>query len=116
MDNNRPERTVRGPVTWRYVCLGSGGPNGAKAAGPLLSVMQTAHWAGLNPYRYMLVWLNVCEGNRGQAPADLSPWLPWEIDKRRMEALRPPPHTGGPLPAGRQRHRPPPARPVPRAA
>ena len=90
MDNNRPKRTVRGPAIWRCVCLDSSGPNGAKAAASLLSVMQTAHMAGLNPYQYMLVWLNACARNRGQAPADLSPWLPWEMGKQRMEALRAP--------------------------
>ena len=91
MDNNLSERTLRGPVISRRLSFGSGGPAGAKTAGRLLSVLHTAQLAGLNPYSYMLDWLDACARNRGQAPSDLSPWLPWEMDKQRMEELRAPP-------------------------
>ncbi len=91
MDNNRSERILRGPVISRRLSFRSGGPAGAKTAGHLLSVPQTAKQAGLNPYRYMLDWLDACACNRGQAPSDLSPWLTWEMDEQRVEALRAPP-------------------------
>ncbi len=88
MDNNYSERTLRGPVISRRLSFGSGGPAGAETAGRLLSVLQTAKQAGLNAYRYMLDWLDACARNRGQAPSDLSPWLPWEMDEQRIEELR----------------------------
>ncbi len=91
MDNNYAERTLRGPVISRRLSFGSGGPAGAETAGRLLSVLQTARVAGLNPYRYMLDWLDACARNRGQAPSELSPWLPWEMDEQRIEELRAPP-------------------------
>ncbi len=73
MDNNYSERTLRGPVISRRLSFGSGGPAGAETAGRLLSVLQTAKQVGLNPYRYMLDWLDACARNRGQAPSELSP-------------------------------------------
>ena len=79
MDNNGSERILRGPAISRHVNFGSGGPAGAKAARCLLSMLATAHLAGLNVYRYLLDWLDACARNEGQAPADLSPWLPWEM-------------------------------------
>ncbi len=91
MDNNRSERTLRGPVISRQRRFGPGGPAGAKPAGHLLSVLQTARVAGLNPYRCPQDWLDAYARNRGQAPSDLSPWLPWEMDEQRMEEPRAPP-------------------------
>ncbi len=76
MDNNRSEWTLRGPVISRQRRFGPGGPARAKTAGRLLSVLQTARVAGLNPYRCPQDWLDAYARNRGQAPSDLSPWLP----------------------------------------
>ena len=106
----------RSPAAGRN-CSDSLGQPGKHGAGRLLSILATAHLAGLNVNRYLLDWLDACARNEGQAPADLSAWLPWEMDEERMQELRAPPErwwtpANGP-PAARAHA---PGRPVPRAA
>ena len=72
---------ARIPTISRYVSFGSGGPAGANAAGRLLSILATAHLAGLNVYRYLLDWLDACARNEEQGHPGL----------RRL----PPPQAGG---------------------
>ena len=100
MENNLSERTLRGPVISRYLSFGSGGPNGAKTAGLLLSVLETVRLAGLNAYTWVHDWLEACARNRGQPPADLRPWLPWEMSAERKRELRAPPRWSGPAKNG----------------
>ena len=97
MDNNLPERTLRGPVISRYLSFGSGGPQGAKTAGLLLGVLETVRLAGLNAYTWVHDWLEACARNRGQPPADLRPWLPWEMSAERQRQLRAPPRWSRPV-------------------
>ncbi|MCY4189549.1 MAG: hypothetical protein OXD30_13805, partial [Bryobacterales bacterium] len=53
--------------------------------------------AGLNPYTWLLDYLNACAANRGQPPAQLDPWLPWCMDAARQQALSQPPAQPWPL-------------------
>ena len=69
LDNNRAARTLRGP---------------------LCGVLATVQLAGLNPYTWLLDYLNACAANRGQPPAQLDPWLPWMRPASRHSASRPP--------------------------
>ena len=45
LDNNLSERILRGPVIARYTSFGSGGPDGARAAGLLFGVLATVRLA-----------------------------------------------------------------------
>ena len=87
LDNNLSERVLRGPVIARYTSFGSGGPDGARAAGLLFGVLATVRLAGLNPYAWMLDWLAACARHGGQAPPQLAPWLPWRMSQQRREQL-----------------------------
>ena len=88
LDNNLSERVLRGPVIARGTSFGSGGPDGARAAGLLFGVLATIRLAGLNPYAWMLDWLAACARHGGQAPPQLDPWLPWRMSESRREPLR----------------------------
>ncbi len=87
-DSNLSERVLRGPVIARYTSFGSGGPDGARAAGLLFGVLATVRLAGLNPYAWMLDWLAACARQGNQAPQQLDPWLPWRMSEPRREQLR----------------------------
>ena len=87
LDNNASERVRRGPVIARSTSFGSGGPDGARAAGLLFGVLATVRIAGLNPYAWMLDWLAACARNGGQAPQQLDPWLPWRMSEQRRAQL-----------------------------
>ncbi len=87
LDNNLSERVLRGPVIARYTSFGSGGPDGARAAGLLFGVLATVRLAGLNPYAWMLDWLAACARNGNKAPQQLDPWLPWRLSEQRREQL-----------------------------
>jgi hypothetical protein len=95
MENNACERVLRGPVIARRTSFGSGGPDGARAAGLLFGVFETLRRAGLNPYTVLLDWLGACARHGGRAPPDSDPWLPWRMSEQRREQLRQAP-TGWP--------------------
>ena len=101
LDNNASERVLRGPVIARYTCFGSGGPDGARVAGLMFGVFATLRLAGLNPYTWVLDYLDACAVNRGRPPERLDPWLPWLMDEDRKRELRGPPvrQHGGDRPA-----------------
>ncbi len=88
LDNNASERVLRGPVIARYTSFGSGGPDGARAAGLLFGVLATVRLAGLNPYTWTLDWLAACARHGDKAPQQLDPWLPWRMSEPRREQLR----------------------------
>ena len=100
MDNNASERALRGPVIARLTSFGSGGPDGARAAGLLFGVLATMRLAGLNLYAFVLDWLGACARHGGQAPQDLDPWLPWRMSESRRQELSQPPARWWPQPAG----------------
>ena len=66
--HNAAERTLRGPVIASPTSFGSGGPDGARAAGLLFGVLATMRLAGVNLYAFVLDWLGACARNGGQAP------------------------------------------------
>jgi len=117
MNSNFSERNMRGPAIARYVCFGSGGPAGATATGRLWTVLGTEELNGLNVYRYRLDYLEASAHNNGRAPADLSPWLPWKMDKQRLKELRAPPaRWWTPADGPPEARADPPGRTAPRAA
>ena len=91
LDNNASERILRGPVIARLTSFGSGGPDGARVAGLLFGLFATVRLAGLNPYTWVLDYLDACARRGGQPPPRLDPWLPWLMDEERKRELRGPP-------------------------
>ena len=100
-DSNAAERALRGPVIGRKTSFGSGSEDGAAMAALMYSVYGTLQLWGLNYYAWTLDYLNACARNGGQAPQDLSPWLPWEMDEARKAELSQPLPLAGPADSGK---------------
>ena len=88
MDNNTAERDMRGPVVGRKNFFGSGALWSGQLAATLYSLFATLKLYGINARTWMLAYLQVCAGNGGQAPKDLSSFLPWSMDEARLQAMR----------------------------
>ena len=87
MDNNTAERAIRNPVTGRKNYYGSGRIWSATLAAMMFTTLQTILLWGINPRHWLHGFLSSCADNGGQAPLDLSPFLPWEMDEERKQKL-----------------------------
>ena len=94
MDNNAAERALRLPVVGRKTYYGSGRIWSAHLAAKLFSVLQTMKVWNLNPRHWLSSFLHACAANGGACPADLSPFLPWQLNdepKRQLSHPEPTP-------------------------
>lgn len=90
LDNNPAENTIRGPVTGRKNYYGSGSLWSADLAASLFSIFKTLERWGINPRHWLTAYLTACAEHGGEAPADITPYLPWEMNNaRRSELARP---------------------------
>ena len=87
MDNNTAERILRNPVVGRKNYYGSGSVWSASFAAMMFSVLQTIVLWGLNPHHWLSAFLQACADHGGQSPADLCPFVPWQMSAERREAL-----------------------------
>jgi transposase len=90
MDNNKAENSARNPATGRKNYYGSGAVWSAKLAAMLFSILQTILLWNINPRHWLHAYLTACAENGGQPPADLTPFLPWAMDKSRLCELKQP--------------------------
>ncbi len=90
MDNNFAERTLRGAVIARRLSFGSDSLNGARCTAMMYSAVETLALNGIDVRRWLNEWLAACAGNGGQAPPDLSEWLPWSMSETRRRTLMAP--------------------------
>jgi transposase len=98
MDNNTAERILRNPVVGRKNYYGSGSVWSAHFAAMMFSVLQTIVLWGLNPHHWLSAFLQACAESGGQSPADLRPFVPWQMSTERREMLsRPLPVRGSAL-------------------
>lgn len=88
MDNNTAERDMRGPVVGRKNFFGSGALWSGQLAATLYSLFATLKLYGINARTWMLAYLQACAGNGGQAPKDLSSFLPWSMNEARLQVMR----------------------------
>jgi transposase len=86
MDNNASERAVRGPAVARKNFYGSGSLWSGRLAAAMFSLFATlARWK-INPRRWLVWYLESCATAGGKAPANIQPFLPWNLSEpRRME-------------------------------
>jgi transposase len=90
MDNNRGENPIRTPVNGRKNYYGSGSLWSAALAATLFSLLQTLVLWGINPRRWLTLYLQACADNGGKAPGDIAAFLPWSMnEQRRVELIRP---------------------------
>src|SRR5215510_10432074 len=87
MDNNTAERILRNPVVGRKNYYGSGSVWSAHLAAMMFSVVQTVLLWGLNPHHWLSAFLQACAESGGQSPADLRPFVPWQMGAERREVL-----------------------------
>ncbi len=87
MDNNQAERSLRNAVTGRKRYYGSARVWSAELAALMFTVLQTLRLWGLNPRHWLTAYLTACADHGGQAPADLSDYLPWHMTEGRHDAL-----------------------------
>jgi len=88
MDNNTAERDMRGPVVGRKNFFGSGALWSGQLAATLYGLFATLKLYGINARTWMLAYLQACAENGGQAPKDLSSFLPWSMDEARHQIMR----------------------------
>ena len=98
MDNNTAERRMRNPGMGRKNYYGSGSQWSAGLAAMMFSLFQTILLWKLNPHHWLHSYLTACAENGGQPPADISPFIPWEMSEERKQQLaKPMPPDGLPI-------------------
>jgi transposase len=96
LDNNKAERTIRGPVVTRKNALGSRNGDSAGNAAVIWTVTATAQMAGLNVLTYLTAYLDECGRNGGKPLAGpaLERFLPWNASPEDLRAWAQPPPAG----------------------
>jgi transposase len=91
LDNNASERQVRGPALGRKNYYGSGALWSGRLAAMLFSLFATLTMAKINGRKWLTWFLQSCAQAGGQAPRDITPFLPWNMcqEKRREMTLDP---------------------------
>jgi transposase len=86
MDNNGSERIVRGPAMGRKNYYGSGSLWSVCLTAAMFSILATLKLWNLNPRLWLTWYLEACAAAGGKPPADIEPFLPWNLtDQRRQE-------------------------------
>ena len=83
MDNNTAERAIRPAVIGRKNFYGSGAQWSAQLFVMMLSIFQTLEKWNINSHTWLNAYLQACAENNGNAPADLSAFLPWEMSEEQ---------------------------------
>ena len=87
MDNNASERKVRGPAVGRKNYYGSGALWSGRLAAMLFSLFATLGQWKLNPPRWLTWYLQSCAEAGGRIPADINPFLPWNLSPEQRATL-----------------------------
>jgi transposase len=93
MDNNRSERTLRGPAGGRKTFHGSGSLWSGKLAATVFSLLATLKLWQINPRIWLTAYLEACAQHGGHAPPDAASFLPWNLSearRREFGAVAPP--------------------------
>jgi transposase len=91
LDNNASERRARGPAVARKNYYGSGALWSGRLAAMLFSLFATLDLAKINIRIWLKWFLQSCADNGGRVPADIHPFLPWNMssEQRREMAIAP---------------------------
>ena len=87
LDNNVAERHNRGPAVARKNYYGSGALWSGRLAAMLFTLFGTVTLGRLNVRRWLTWFLQSCAENGGCAPADITPFLPWNLSAEQRLAL-----------------------------
>jgi transposase len=84
MDNNSAERQLRIAALGRNNYYGTHADWSSHFTAICMTLLQTARLHGLNPQAYLRHYLDGC-AKSGSVPADLTPYLPWNIKPETLE-------------------------------
>ena len=85
MDNNKVERTERGPVVGRKNYYGSGAVWAGELAAIMFSVLQTLRVWEINPRVWLTEYLQACARAGGKPPDNREEFLPWKMTEARRK-------------------------------
>jgi transposase len=96
IDNNKAERTIRGPVVTRKNAGGSRNDDSARLAAVIFTVTATIQMAGLNPLTWLTAYLDECGRAGGKPPTGekLARFLPWNASPEDLRTWAQPPAPG----------------------
>jgi transposase len=95
MDNNASERRARGPAVARKNFYGSGSLWSGQLAAAMFSIFATLSLWKLNPRKWLTWYFEHCAASGGQVPAEIQPFLPWNLDAAKRNELGEPDHPEG---------------------
>ena len=88
MDNNGSERRGRGPAVARKNFYGSGSEWSGQLAAAAFSIFATLSMGKLNPRKWLTWYFEQCAAAGGKVPADIQPFLPWNLSEEKKKELR----------------------------
>jgi transposase len=88
MDNNASERRGRGPAVARKNFYGSGSKWSGELAAAAFSIFATLSMCQLNPRKWLTWYFEQCAAAGGEVPADIKPFLPWNLSEEKKKELR----------------------------
>ncbi len=86
MDNNASERRLRGPALGRKNFYGSAAEWSGRLAAMMFSILATLQMWKQNPRNWLRAFLEQCAQAGGKAPADIRPFLPWNLSSEASTA------------------------------
>ena len=88
MDNNVAERDMRLPVIGRKNFYGSGSLWSGDLAAAMYGLLATLTIWKINARTWLTAYLQACADNGGQAPQDISAFVPWLMDEAQLQVMR----------------------------
>lgn len=88
MDNNASERRERGPAVARKNFYGSGSEWSGQQAAAMFSIFATLSMWKLNPRKWLTWYFEACAASGGKVPADIQPFLPWNMSDEQKTKFR----------------------------
>jgi len=87
LDNNYSERLIRGPAVGRKNYYGSAAEWAGRLATMMFSLLATLKLWKINPRLWLQWYLQSCASEGGKPPADIEPFLPWNLSQERRDYL-----------------------------
>ncbi len=87
MDNNKAERSLRGPVVGRKNYYGSGSKKMGDFAVIMFTIIQTLLLWKINPKKWLIWYFSSCS-KFASSPLSVESFLPWNMAKEKIKELR----------------------------
>jgi transposase len=95
LDNNAAERALRLAVVERKSFYGSGSQWSGQITATLMSLLMTVKLWKINARTWLSEYLNACANEGAKAPADISAFVPWQMNEAQLAAMRAPSRASG---------------------